>query len=667
MMDMRSSVPVAPSPVQAALPASSPPADDIVQPSKEWVLPARGKPGRKPAAEVPLTKRKAQNRASQRAFRERRHAYLTELEEKVARYEAREIDANVQMQRIALQCREEATILRQKNEALMARCEQLEQQLKALAASTPRTDARSPSGCLPPKHEVGASPARDAAHMGASPGAYAGRRPSAPGTHASAPTPTHTLSQLTKTLRDTGSPGNPDEIGFDCGFCPDPSLCVCRGKAQFEFGDERMAPWTPGTHPTATTGATASTTPGYGPPTPSNAGASPAVPLARHHGPKSRLWPTTAAASALSPGESPRAGGPSPLGTSRIGSWAAASASAALGVRPRSTPLARSPKRLWAVEPASATPTTAPSPRTRAPNAPTPCSGDPRTCGACQEDPTLAEFCSAVTRSVHVPTSTQRKTPGPAAAYSPTAAAPSPGAPRESIPQAFTRLRNHPNFGQWKGNGGLQMLADVISRDAKDKDAPEASESTSAPDAPGARAASGASTTSEAAPAPEKAQSAPAAAEPNAEALSDAPLTRRTVPDAARTARPSSDARTTSSASPLSPPPPQSASPHPALPVRRAASDQSPDTDAEAARQKRAKTAGVYVRSDAVTEALALLDRPDAKEAPDASAASPDASAAPAVSAGSPGTPAAAAASPGGTRPCPCPWVSTSSRLPWPR
>lgn len=621
---------------------------------------------------APLTqKRKAQNRASQRAFRERRHAYLTELEEKVARYEAREIDANVQMQRIALQCREEATMLRQKNEALMARCEQLEQQLKALATSTPRTDARSPSGCLPPKHEVGASPARDAPHFGASPGAFAVRRPSAPGTGASAPTPTHTLSQLTKTLRDTDSPSDPDEIGFDCGFCPDQSLCVCRGKAQFEFGDERIAPWTPGTHPTpgtthptATTGATASTTPGYGPPTPTHAGASPAVPLVRPHGHKSRLWPTTAAASALSPGESPRATGPSPLGTSRVGSWAAASASAALGVRPRSTPLARSPKRLWAVEPAGATPTTAPSPRARAPNAPTPCSGDQRTCGACQVDPTLAEFCSAVTRSVQVPTSTQRKTPGPGAAYSPTATAPSPGAPRESIPQAFTRLRSHPNFGQWKGNGGLQMLADVISRDAKDKDAPPApgaSGSASAPGAPGPADAP------DAPPAPENARSAPATIEPMADAPSDAPNPKRAAPETGpRTARPSSDARTTSSSSP---PPAQ-----PAPRVRRAASDTSPDADAEAARQKRAKVPSVYVRSDAVSEALALLDRPDAQEAPAASAASPPASAAPAASAASPGgaaasaaSPAAAAASPGGSRPCPCPWVNTSSRLPWPR
>ena len=80
-----------------------PDGEDIIQPSKEWVLPARGKPGRKPSATVPPTKRKAQNRASQRAFRERRHAYVTELEEKVAQFEAREMQANVQLQRLAQQ------------------------------------------------------------------------------------------------------------------------------------------------------------------------------------------------------------------------------------------------------------------------------------------------------------------------------------------------------------------------------------------------------------------------------------------------------------------------------------------------------------------------------------------------------------------------------------
>ncbi|KAK9471271.1 uncharacterized protein V1510DRAFT_437877 [Dipodascopsis tothii] len=56
--------------------------------SKEWVLPPRPKPGRKPSAEAPPTKRKAQNRAAQRAFRERRAARVFELEERLQELEA---------------------------------------------------------------------------------------------------------------------------------------------------------------------------------------------------------------------------------------------------------------------------------------------------------------------------------------------------------------------------------------------------------------------------------------------------------------------------------------------------------------------------------------------------------------------------------------------------
>lgn len=51
--------------------------------TKEWVVPPRPKPGRKPATDTPPTKRKAQNRAAQRAFRERRAARVGDLEEQL--------------------------------------------------------------------------------------------------------------------------------------------------------------------------------------------------------------------------------------------------------------------------------------------------------------------------------------------------------------------------------------------------------------------------------------------------------------------------------------------------------------------------------------------------------------------------------------------------------
>ncbi|KHN95642.1 bZIP transcription factor HapX [Metarhizium album ARSEF 1941] len=66
----------------AAVISPSPTAEapKISMTSKEWVIPPRPKPGRKPATDTPPTKRKAQNRAAQRAFRERRAARVGELE-----------------------------------------------------------------------------------------------------------------------------------------------------------------------------------------------------------------------------------------------------------------------------------------------------------------------------------------------------------------------------------------------------------------------------------------------------------------------------------------------------------------------------------------------------------------------------------------------------------
>ncbi|KAI9807189.1 MAG: hypothetical protein M1825_005907 [Sarcosagium campestre] len=57
---------------------------------KEWVIPPRPKPGRKPATDTPPTKRKAQNRAAQRAFRERRAARVGELEDQMKEVEEKE-------------------------------------------------------------------------------------------------------------------------------------------------------------------------------------------------------------------------------------------------------------------------------------------------------------------------------------------------------------------------------------------------------------------------------------------------------------------------------------------------------------------------------------------------------------------------------------------------
>jgi Minimal binding motif of Hap4 for binding to Hap2/3/5 len=86
-------IPLAPAPANLAIKISNttnmlaaapvrPTATSIIT-RKEWVIPPRPKPGRKPATDTPPTKRKAQNRAAQRAFRERRAARVGELEEQL--------------------------------------------------------------------------------------------------------------------------------------------------------------------------------------------------------------------------------------------------------------------------------------------------------------------------------------------------------------------------------------------------------------------------------------------------------------------------------------------------------------------------------------------------------------------------------------------------------
>lgn len=439
---------VHPAPPRLVLPP--PDGDDIIQPSKTWVLPARGKPGRKPSATVPATKRKAQNRASQRAFRERRHAYVTELEEKVAQFEARKIHANVQLQRIAQKYREEADYLRQSQHELLTRCESLERDLSTCQRRM-ASIATHASGCRPPPHE---------------------QRPGAEAPNAMSPIPLAAAKLVPLRRKREPSPPltSPSEVeesslDVDCGFCTDDTVCVCRGQARLDLDPvDASASW-PAPAPTLR---------------------------------KTRLWYTTTA----SPPTEPSVTAPSVRLPSRS--------------RPR--------QRLW--------PVTNDLGALR-------CTGDQGTCEACQSDPALAQFCTAVSRRCRLPVSMQRD---------------DKAVSRESVPHAFTRLRHHPNFSAWRG--GLDMLAAVVARD---------------------------------------------------------PILASSV------ASPPLETLATSSAMPAArhelPPPP--------LPPVRAT--HSP------ARRQRLEAHSILVRSDAVSEALDMLNKPDRPRA------------------------------------CPCPWAPRPSRMPWPR
>lgn len=388
---------------------------EVVQPTKEWVLPARGKPGRKPSTAVPPTKRKAQNRESQRAFRERRQAYVTELENKVAQFEAREIEANVQLQRLAWKCREEAEALQDQNVKLAARCEQLEHQVSVLQlqlqARTPRDRPSSP------QREDSAAP--DAAPM-AQRSTAASPPDSAPSTQAPAWTAPAASSAApvaplpAPTLVDDDDDDGPQWDDASCGFCTDASVCVCRGEARLDMDSACDTPPTPSAPnaPNAPSAAPNAPSAAHAPP---NAARLPALPAK----PKARLW-----------------------------AWSLAEPARVAATRPSAMPYAlRRPRalptrpRLWSVT-SVRTPS---SPDAAA--SPPECTGDPRHCRACQSDSALQAFCGAVSRAA---ADRQHGTPSDGA--------------RESVPDAFSRLRTHPNFAEWRG--GLDMLADVVARDS---------------------------------------------------------------------------------------------------------------------------------------------------------------------------------------------------------
>ncbi|CAE6377863.1 unnamed protein product [Rhizoctonia solani] len=97
------------------------------QPSKEWVIPAKPKPGRKPKRDDPVVDedaasdskaKKVQNRAAQRAFRERKQSQLADLQARLAQYEQGEIERNVALQNVAKKLKEDNERLKSENEKL---------------------------------------------------------------------------------------------------------------------------------------------------------------------------------------------------------------------------------------------------------------------------------------------------------------------------------------------------------------------------------------------------------------------------------------------------------------------------------------------------------------------------------------------------------------------
>ncbi|KAI0694882.1 hypothetical protein BC835DRAFT_1406363 [Cytidiella melzeri] len=112
-------------------------------PSKEWVIPPKPKPGRKPKkeleeapsdniGELDAKGRRVQNRAAQRAFRERKQSQLAELQARVQQYEQGEIERNVALQNISKKLKEENEKLRKENTLLQQRLAAVEEERDSL-------------------------------------------------------------------------------------------------------------------------------------------------------------------------------------------------------------------------------------------------------------------------------------------------------------------------------------------------------------------------------------------------------------------------------------------------------------------------------------------------------------------------------------------------------
>lgn len=212
--------------------------------SKEWVIPPRPKPGRKPATDTPPTKRKAQNRAAQRAFRERRAARVGELEEQL---EAEKEEHDKAQQ--ALQ--EKVHRLEMDAQALQSRCEVLENMLdkeraeraketeilrrrlhEATQAQHPRQQSL-PSLASVPQHTYAPQPLRH--HRPSAPSRiHEGRASTSTVQSArSGPTPAHrpatthsfSISQI------ISPPDDIEQAPLSCGNCEPTGPCACADEA----------------------------------------------------------------------------------------------------------------------------------------------------------------------------------------------------------------------------------------------------------------------------------------------------------------------------------------------------------------------------------------------------------------------------------------------------
>ncbi|RMZ82625.1 hypothetical protein DV738_g1486, partial [Chaetothyriales sp. CBS 135597] len=209
--------------------------------SKEWIVPPRPKPGRKPATDTPPSRRKAQNRAAQRAFRERRAARVSELEEHLKEVEdendkeQEELRAHIaRLENDLEQCRAEMlgwpddagddTQIGCGNCTLESRCQCIDEAFNAMGGNNSNIAplekrSRSPALGHEPDKRIKIEP-QDSLEVDFT------------SMYSKPPPPPRSLS-------DQVSPTS--AIADPCGFCSDSTPCICAEMQAEREADQQAA------------------------------------------------------------------------------------------------------------------------------------------------------------------------------------------------------------------------------------------------------------------------------------------------------------------------------------------------------------------------------------------------------------------------------------------
>ncbi|KAG6849866.1 hypothetical protein H0H93_004215 [Arthromyces matolae] len=233
--------------------------------SREWVIAPKPKPGRKPKkdtlnisksdnASTDSKGRRIQNRAAQRAFRERKQTQLAELQARVQSYEQGEIERNVALQNIAKRLKEENESLRVENAFLK---EKLVQSGLALVTGT-ENNKRRPSGDVSSVSEPATKRPKPSENSILSPPMLTSTSTPSPSstvystetpdnmTNIGSPLPCYDQLTLVEPSQLLGlSPMKPLPVdtsfpSFECGFCTEETSCMCREIVAHEMHRARM-------------------------------------------------------------------------------------------------------------------------------------------------------------------------------------------------------------------------------------------------------------------------------------------------------------------------------------------------------------------------------------------------------------------------------------------